>query len=486
MSNINQFISLANLIISKKAKFLRKKTELYGKFREFIDFGIDKNIFKELEEYRTNNTENKNTKNKNTKNIDDLQKYLTKSYVVKWANGLMNAFYNISNTQKEDKLTGRQLLYSWIIASFPEFELGINKTDLENDQTYKKSMYVFSNDIIKDFINMPKTYNSKNVYDLKIMMNIFKYMFDDYVKIKKYEETIELVNEWKSTYTSYNQVQNSNKYDIQQKEECLKQIKKHMDNIFVMIKKHYNPEMTEEALIKLAEFDEQVNDLADFMKKKKVSEDLKAKNYDLVFDIINNIKETFIKMLELVPKHYETISKFTLERKLHQINHINEIHKTMKKEFNLDNIKENLIADFDLEMGHKIAENDIYIENVNLMLNQDYLLEILEITENIKLDDIINYGENLVGLINYLQSSDCIEETVFLWGKIKESITQSLDLQDSFSEVLFFIVKEIEKIKLRILGIKIAKDMNIPMNAIQKPKNFDKSCGKSFGKSFGN
>jgi hypothetical protein len=302
-------------------------------------------------------------------------------------------------------------------------------------------------------------------------------MFVDYDKIKKYEESVDLINQWKIAYNSYKQVENSSKYDYEQKESCLKEIKKHRDNVFTMMKKYYIPEITEEELIKLAEFDEQVNNLADFIKKKKVSEDLKEKKYDLIFDIINQIKYSFIKMLEIVPKHHETVSKITLETKLQELNHLQEIYKTIKnnKVFNLEQIKKNIISDFDMNLAHKIAENDSYIENVNNMLNQEFLLNIINHMNN---DNIITYGDNLVNLINYLQAEDCIFETQNKWLELKNKlIGDNINLEDTFSEVLFFIVQEIEKIKLRILGIKIAKNMDIMPHVMPKNNKNPKSCG---------
>jgi hypothetical protein len=336
---------------------------------------------------------NKQIENKYNK----LQKLLCDKNIILTFDKIINSYYRYI---KHDinicpKFTSKQLLSLWMIVSFPD--LTINKN------IYSKDLYFFSCEIIKKIhllSNNKYLFHNKYFTALFVKsMNCSSNAFTCFINIDKICKLSEMIGQYNDVNETLKLVQLSDKYNEQQKENTLCEIKKTKDKIFQII--NYIDKSIER------------NKLDFMIDMENLREKLKKNTMNKI--LINDILQ----------KKFIYIPKF------------------------LNEIKESLIK----LNGKKIILTN---ENNDIILIDDILdSEIIIrrfINNNFNKKDVLLFGTYLKNIINKLESPIQEIETNKKW---KILIDETKDYNIIFVSILFFIIEEINEIKKTIINLMV-------------------------------
>lgn len=372
-------LSFRGIIDKIKYNFLLKKFIQSIRESEFIDDLY--NITNTKESFFCSDEEIK------IKQFDNIKTYICKKNVIVEVNKILEYYYRWFkiDTKYMIKLTPKYLLSAWMINFCPTIILG----DLDSDEKYY--LNVFADKLITQ---LQTIYNSDKDFDI-IEFNKTMIRYSDSMILFLEQDRINKINhytaEWISLDKSYELINNSNKYDDEQKEIILENI----NNDKKMIEKHMK------LFIKNFDFDrlKKIIDLSKIISKKTID------NYKLIIQ-----KDILEQQYDISSKLLNEIKKFILlfNRKIDNVNEINE------------------------------------------KIDVDYFIKLLK-NNTLNLDDIKIFGDYLIQKICDIGSITSEKENINKWNNIKKEFTLDENINLLISDMLIFALEIIEIIKNELL-----------------------------------
>ena len=373
-------LSFRAIIDRIKQNFLLKK---------FINSISESQIIKDLNDICTHmpslftsETEQINEK------FDNISTYISKKSVINEITNILCRYYRWNKLDENMfiRIDARKLLSAWLIYYCPTIILG------QIDSNEKKFIFVYSEKII----NLLQKINNKEKIDMVQFNKIFlgySNSFMLYLEKDKIDKINYYTAEWISLDKSYELINKSNKYTLEQKDIILKNI----NNDKKMIEEYINK------IFKNFDYDrlKLIINLSNNISKKIIN------NYkNIIYDDINNNK------FEISSKILDDIKKFILmfNRKEEEINRIND---TIDGEYFIGLIKNNVLD----------------------------------------IDDVKLFGDCIVKYVCAIGSVTCEIENLKKWNDLKNIYVSKSkqDLIKLIADILIFVLEIIDIIRNELL-----------------------------------
>lgn len=318
--------------------------------------------------------------------FDDISKYITKKNVIIETNIILNNYYRWNKIDNINfiKIDARQLLCAWIINYCPSIILG------EIDSDDKKFLLYFSRELIEQ-INIIK-YNKDN--DMTLFNKIFL-RYTNFLIIFLDKDKVDKINyytaEWISLNKSYELIQNSNKYTLEQKDIILKNIEKDKK----LVEKYIN----------------------------NLSKNFDYNRLKLIMNISNNITKKIIDNYKQIIHDDIINKKYDISIKI-----LNDIKK------------------FILLFNRKINE----IEKINDTIDGEYFIQLIK-NNIIDINDVKLFGDYLFEYVSAIGSVSCEIDNKIKWTEIKKKYESKNDMVHLIADMMIFILDIIDIIRNEIL-----------------------------------
>jgi hypothetical protein len=373
-------VSFRVVVDKLKSTFLLKKFKQSVRSSEFIDdlhniINVKESFFCSDDEIHFNM-------------FDNIKNYICKQNVITEVKIILDNYYRWFkiDTSYMFRLTPKHLLSAWMINYCPSIILG----DLDSDEKYYLNMFA---DRLINQLNL--LYKSNKDFDI-IEFNRTLILYSDSILLFLEKDKIDKINhytaEWISLEKSYELINNSHKYEDEQKNIILTNI----INDKILIEKN----------IKL------------FMKNFDFS------RLKIIIDISKTITKKTIENYKLI------IQKDILEKKY-------DISSKL-----LDDIKKFIVI-FNRKDDNNISE-------INEKIDSHYFSNLLQ-NNILNINDIKLFGDYLIKKICQIGSLSCETESLIRWNNIKNDYVFNNQNNLLISDMLIFSLETIETIKNELL-----------------------------------
>jgi len=390
--NITMFMNTKTLINIQRKFLLKCVTRSFEPCKSLIDY---LNTFLNLDSGLLLNEEFKNYLGKKYDHVTYIIKDKEIIKLVESMISKLNRFHNMPQNivPNENKLSAQTFMIAWLIASFPEFTIEVSRNDLnreKNEDTYPADIYFIACDFIKNFnLLMVKNTSSEQCRKFKKSMNQYCNAINYFLNRDKIDNIKKLIREWLEMTETMTLIKRSNRYpDEEEKKKCFFEVAKTRNKVMKYLS-ILAPNISEINLKIFASLMARVSQKIILDEMNKLTEDIKTKNFILLKNILNEIKDNIIKLA-----------------------------KSLKSELN---------EHFDVE----------FIIASLISFNKD---------------DINKYGDYLVSIINTLEAPISVGTTNDKWHKLKNNII-GMDIDEYLMRIIFFVLEEITSIKENIINI---------------------------------
>lgn len=345
-----------------------------------------------------------------TNKFDNTTTYIRKKEIINEIDIILKSYYrmlnNISSNNNDIdvisfQLNSRIFLSLFIIYGFPEFTLSIKKKDINNNiNNINYDIYKLSEELIKNInVFLENSYNNEILRKFIKSINMYSNCFMMWINHDKINKINELYNEWYGIQETINDIEESDKYDDEQKKNSIQTLNNSQNNLIKLIKK-INPNF----------------DIKHLKLYSSLSTKLKKNFEKSYWDLLKN---------DLEKKELSLLKNILLDIQ----NNIINLRKTNSKFIN--EFKEQ----YDIELIIQIIQNNLFCK--------EYLL---------------NYSEFIIKNIIDMQAPIRNKNTLDGWNNIKKNI-ENLNMNSSVPIVLKFILNNINDIKKDILNLKILNSL---------------------------
>ena len=288
-----------------------KKRFLYNKAK---DLSV---IFNTLFLKVSENYDKKENIEKIEEEFDEITKILRDSTNIKKVQRFLNYYYSVypEDTEVAKKITARIFLSSFIMYGFPEITLDFsrkissNKEQLANLNSENLDVYYFSKSLVVNFVSMINyDFSLERMRNFAKSMNIYSNVFGLFILKDKINQLNKITFEYYQIKKTLTEVENSDKYTAESKEEISGNLNKTLEKLKEMI------------LIIIPKYD--LNNLKFYEELLVKFEDSIHKSYwDNLKEDLEKDKEKFIKAK--ITEIYTTYKSFGI-KKLDQIELLTE------------------------------------------------------------------------------------------------------------------------------------------------------------------
>ena len=318
--------------------------------------------------------------------FDDITRYISKKNVILEISDILNNYYRWNKLDNINfvNINSRQLLSAWIINYCPSIILGEINTD------DKKFLLQFAKQLI-ELIDKIKSNKKVNM----ILFNKIFLRYTDFLIIYLEKDKIDKINyytaEWISLDKSYEIIQNSNKYTLEQKDIILQNINKDKR----LVEKYIN----------------------------NLSKNFDYNRLKLIINISNNITKKIVDNYKQIIHEDIINKKYDISIKI------------------LDDIKK-----FILLFNRKEHE----IQKINDTIDGEYFINLIR-NNIIDIDDVKLFGDYLLQYVCAIGSISCETEKTSKWIEIKNKYESKKDLILLIADMLIFILEVIDSIRNELL-----------------------------------
>ena len=318
---------------------------------------------------------------------------------------LINSFYKFHKVSPNiaTKIDAKKLMSAWMIVGFPEFVLGKSKVNISNENIYPDDIYLIACKMITNLnylIEHKSNYNDEHVRMFLKSMNQYSNALYYFINRDKLEQLEKLILEYSDINATSNLILNCNNYTDDVKEESVNVLNNTKDMIFKYIQK-LDKNITKENL-------ELFSSLS-LLKEQKIEE----VQYNILLEDIRSKQLFFLKKV-------------------------------------IDEIKVNLV-----KLGSEKTTNGY---NLNEIIDSDFIIRLIAYKKILTGDDINNYGDYLIKIINELQAPISVNDTNDKWNILKNN---NIDPDEHLAKMLFMILLEIKTIKETIINLDTASKIGI-------------------------
>jgi hypothetical protein len=334
----------------------------------------------------------------------ELRKKLLSKQLINEISILLDSYYRYYGFDNKiaPKINSKKLLVSWMIISFPEFILSIKNPRNEknkNGDIYPYDIFWISNDFLENLNSLLiNKITNENLRKFNKSFNKYSNAINYFLQRDKNEQIQSLLTEFINLNKTIKDIENSEKYPNEESKN---------DSI----------KMITDTKLKIAKY------------LKKLDSDITLDDLEIQSKLHDEIEKNMEKALcdillkDIKNKKFSYLSNF--------------IDETTKKMIDLGAHK------IDNQFEKKI-DKDIIIKKIAFL--------------EIEYQDIIQYGDYMIHIINNLQAPDSIYDTQYEWENIKSNYTEKNEL---LCNMLIFILKEIKEIYYAIQDTKIAFDLGL-------------------------
>lgn len=322
--------------------------------------------------------------------FDNIKDYICRKNVITEINNILTKYYRWYKIDDKFfiKLTPQLLLSAWLIYFCPQIIIG------DIDSTEKSLCYTYSEKLIIYLtkLNNTNTEEKYNIIDFNKLLLSYTNCITLFLEKDKIEKINHYTAEWISLDKSYDLINISNKYDIEQKKLILNNILKDKQ----LIEKNIRLFMKN----------------FDFLRLKKI------------INISNDISKKIIENYKLIIQKDILENKYDISSKI------------------LEDIKKFIII-FNRKDEQKINE-------INERIDSHYFSELLK-NNIIKIEDIKIFGDYLIQKICDIGSVECETTNIKKWINIKNSYCNNDRISLLISELFIFSLELIDIIRNELL-----------------------------------
>lgn len=329
---------------------------------------------------------------------DELQKLLLDKKNIFVMRDILNKLYRYTGVNKSVNFTidGRKLLMSWMITSFPEVIIGKEKHEMINSQNYPDDVYFVTLDFIKEITLMTSVTSSRDPMKFFKSFNQYSNAVTYFLEKDRTEKLTELLNQYFDIGKTLLLVERSDKYSEQEKIDSANELKKSRDTIFSFVNILDKTIKREDADL-YAQTEILRTERTEELQYQILVNDITEKKFVFLPRIIEEIKESFSKLGG---------------RKIQLVN-------SNGSSMDIDDL----------------LDGEMFIRKFTYM--------------SFSKGEANAYGDLMMVIVNGLQTPASVIETNRKWNELKES---DFEINEYFSKMLFFVLKEIVDIKESILN----------------------------------
>ena len=293
----------------------------------------------------------------------------------------------------------------------------MTKEEASQDTSYLGDIYLFANELITAFNNLPDIYDATKFMEFKKAVNFYALAYGPYYDMDRYLTTMDLICKWIEERACLKLTINSTKYNNElQRNTVIKQHKRALMTHHIRLKR-YIPNVSVQQLEFLAELQDKVTGELRSVQIKQLVDDIKSKKCELLKQSFDDIKNQFLKMNE------KLIAPTALRKDL-----------------------EHQLSQFDPEF-------------------------IIQMITHIGLTraSIDAYADTLIGVIMYMQAEDSVIGTLKALSDFKTRCA-AMDEDTYLAEMIFLIYSEIHQLKLEVAGVQCAMSMGVDVFGPPKKK----------------
>jgi hypothetical protein len=338
-----------------------------------------------------------------SENFGKLSKIITNKENIQKINDILLKLYRCRKSDEKIamEINARKFMSAWMLVSFPEEVIGKKKININNENEYPDDIYFISKKMIESFVELPKckTNNeTKRIFFKRF--NQFSNAINYFLNRDKTEKIYSLTREYFDICKTLNAVTESKKYSDSQKKECINVINETKDRVMKFLQS-FDDSIKREDLELYANLESIKNKKMEEMQYKILIDDIKFKKFIFFEEIIKEIKLNIIKLS------------------------------------GSSNICEGIEDILDVEF---------------LVRNVTY--------SSLEKNDVEQYGDYLIGIINNLQAPVKVPETNAKWENMGKTAD---DIDKYLVDMLFLVLEEIREIKETIMNLSAmsAAGMNI-------------------------
>ena len=325
--------------------------------------------------------------------FDNIKDYICRKNVITEINNILTKYYRWYKIDDKFfiKLTPQLLLSAWLIYFCPQIIIGdIDSTEKSLCYTYSEKLIIYLTKLTK--LNNTNTEEKYNIIDFNKLLLSYTNCITLFLEKDKIEKINHYTAEWISLDKSYDLINISNKYDIEQKKLILNNILKDKQ----LIEKNIRLFMKN----------------FDFLRLKKI------------INISNDISKKIIENYKLIIQKDILENKYDISSKI------------------LEDIKKFIII-FNRKDEQKINE-------INERIDSHYFSELLK-NNIIKIEDIKIFGDYLIQKICDIGSVECETTNIKKWINIKNSYCNNDRISLLISELFIFSLELIDIIRNELL-----------------------------------